>query len=150
MQSDLFELNPTCTRPDGLIDVVYKEVKRLNQYGKMNAGIYECRDTFIGHVYFISDGQYVKVGKTRGAVDQRIKGLQTGNVRALVLLATINAQYWIIRNLEPELHDWLSDFKVRNEWFDILWMFTDSCNKKYPNPLKLFGLDPNILRKVRG
>lgn len=38
-------------------------------------------------VYFISDGEYVKIGK--GFPIQRMKGLQTGNPRELSLLFTI-------------------------------------------------------------
>lgn len=78
------------------------------------------------YVYFITDGQYVKIGKAKN-VKERIKELQSGNGRKLSVLFTIQAPnicYSPNDNLayaiESFLHKTFKDYRLQGEWFDIL------------------------------
>jgi hypothetical protein len=51
-------------------------------------------------VYFIADGEHVKIGFTQEAPERRLSQLQTGNARKLSLLGTIAAG----RDEEKRLH----------------------------------------------
>jgi hypothetical protein len=78
-------------------------------------------------VYFISDGQLIKIGYSKN-VNKRIKQLSTGNGRKLFLLGTIDGD----KNREKEIH---KQFKSSNgEWFtvtdDLLSFINDSlCDR---------------------
>lgn len=68
-------------------------------------------------VYFITDGQYVKIGQTDN-IEKRMKSLQTGNPKKLSLIHVIPTD-------EPNLIEWglhkrYEKQRVRGEWFDIL------------------------------
>lgn len=79
-------------------------------------------------IYFISDGQYVKIGK--GMPMDRLKTMQTGNARQLKLLFTIplgnipksSASTYKTAGIPAEmiLHRIFKNYHVRGEWFDIL------------------------------
>lgn len=86
-------------------------------------------------VYFISDGEYVKIGK--GFPIQRMKGLQTGNQRELSLLFTIPVgeitteerrnyksplfhRHDGVSYAEDMIHSFFRNSHLRGEWFDIL------------------------------
>lgn len=80
-------------------------------------------------VYFITDGEYVKVGK--GLPVSRMKSCQTGNPKKLRLLFTIpvgeeekNGEYYWRKSAampaEDALHHLFRHYHVRGEWFDIL------------------------------
>ena len=71
-------------------------------------------------VYFISDGEYVKIGVSND-VDKRLADLQTSNARPLkvVCLICCNSQKDAY-SLERYLHFVYSRFKIQYEWFDIL------------------------------
>ena len=67
-------------------------------------------------VYFISDGTYTKIGKSKNPLS-RIKGLQTSNAKGLTFKYVFDCgdQY------EKKLHSLLKNFKTEssNEWFDL-------------------------------
>lgn len=64
-------------------------------------------------VYFISDGQFVKIGFTAN-VEKRLKQLQTGHRCKLSIVATIPGG---TRNTESLLHAALRKHKLQGEWF---------------------------------
>jgi hypothetical protein len=63
-------------------------------------------------VYAISDGLAVKVGGTEGHPAERLRDLQTGSSRELMLLA------YTATLTEREAHKKLWRYRVRNEWFE--------------------------------
>ena len=67
------------------------------------------------NIYFITDREYVKIGIAND-VHKRLKQLQTGNPKQLELL------FFIKGELETELflHNYYKEYKVKNEWFDLL------------------------------
>ena len=73
-------------------------------------------------VYFISDGEFVKIGVT-GDINNRFRILQTANARKLKILNVIytDSPY----ELEEELHKRYAWKRVNKEWFDILEMISD-------------------------
>ena len=71
-------------------------------------------------VYFISDGEYVKIGKGTNPTE-RLRELQTGNGRKLELISLIpckdeSSAY----KVETALHDIYKLYRLCGEWFDIL------------------------------
>jgi hypothetical protein len=62
-------------------------------------------------VYAICDGEFVKVGTSRVHSRTRMRELQVGNPRPLVLLA------YDARLTEREAHRKPHRFRVRGEWF---------------------------------
>lgn len=83
-------------------------------------------------IYFVTDGEYVKIGFTdRDDVQQRIKALQIGNARELELMGTMQGG----REEEMLLHQIFGGFRIRGEWF-LLTPQTSTgiggeCNAKY-------------------
>ena len=72
------------------------------------------------NVYFISDGDYVKIGKTTGDPTARLASLQTGNPRELAVLGmAFNGRGGCATNLEHWLHELLKKHRVRGEWFSL-------------------------------
>lgn len=64
-------------------------------------------------VYFVTDGEFVKIGRTNGSERKRRAGYQTGNPKPLTLLAVIpNAS-------EAALHAMFASNRVRGEWFEM-------------------------------
>lgn len=64
--------------------------------------------------YLLTDGEFLKVGKTSN-IDKRISSLQTGNARRLTVLGIID------RDREKQLHECLGLRGVARhtgEWFD--------------------------------
>ncbi len=71
------------------------------------------------YVYFISDGRYIKIGKTT-ALMKRLKALQTSNAARLFYVAVIEcpnekAAY----RKEKQIHELFKAYEVNGEWFDI-------------------------------
>jgi hypothetical protein len=64
-------------------------------------------------VYALTDGEAVKVGKSRTHPRTRMEALQTGSSRELVLLA------YDARLSEREAHRKLHRHRRRGEWFDL-------------------------------
>ena len=67
-------------------------------------------------VYFITDGEYVKIGATSN-IKQRLDTLQTGNPRTLEVLKMIPTSEPY--KLEASLHKKYRNRQVNNEWYNI-------------------------------
>lgn len=70
-------------------------------------------------VYLITDGQYVKIGKTSGNPIVRLKALQTGNPRPLRLLAVCMNPTLDAFVIERYLHEEFKQYHVNGEWYDL-------------------------------
>lgn len=70
-------------------------------------------------VYFISDGEFVKIG-VAASLPNRIRELQTGNPRKLFALYVIetDSQKDALK-IESELHNLFSNVRCIGEWFDV-------------------------------
>ncbi len=66
------------------------------------------------YVYFISDGKYIKIGKSAKPM-KRLEQLQTSNARELKLLGIIPGS----SVKENELHSMFNNLHVRGEWFKL-------------------------------
>ena len=66
-------------------------------------------------VYFITDGQYIKIGYTKNNANKRLKQLQTSSPNKLFLLGYIDGD----KNIEKDLHKKFCNSMVRinGEWF---------------------------------
>lgn len=62
--------------------------------------------------YVISDGTFCKIGKTNNLI-KRIKGLQTGNARKLILVGYTDTDE------EQIMHELYADDRINGEWFMI-------------------------------
>lgn len=72
------------------------------------------------NVYFVSDGQFVKIGVAKN-IEKRIIELQTGNGRKIELLADLPcATEKLAYRVESLLHDYFYKYRKEGEWFDIL------------------------------
>lgn len=86
-----------------------------------------------GYVYLIYDSSQsaYKIGKTKTAVEKRIKQLQTGNANELRLINYFTTKYPSF--VETSLHKQFNDKNVMNEWFDLTQddvdEFEESCNR---------------------
>lgn len=70
-------------------------------------------------VYFISDGEFVKIGVAE-SLPNRIKELQTGNPRKLFALYVIDTNSKIdALKIERDLHKLFSSVRCIGEWFEI-------------------------------
>jgi|13_taG_2_1085334.scaffolds.fasta_scaffold121632_2 hypothetical protein len=63
-------------------------------------------------VYFITDGEYIKIGKAKDP-QERLNGLQTGNPKNLFIIATINGD----EAVEYQMHHRFKQWHHRGEWF---------------------------------
>lgn len=82
-----------------------------------------------GFVYFISNGEFTKIGTARNVQD-RMKSLQTGSPTQLYLMASFFTDS--PRQLEKEIHRMLNCYLVGGEWFDIqkddlVFIFSTIC-----------------------
>lgn len=66
-------------------------------------------------IYFIQDSStlFIKIGRTDGDPENRLKALQTGNPSGLVLLLEIEDE----PDLETYLHKVFASYRERGEWF---------------------------------
>lgn len=88
------------------------------------------------NVYFISDGEFVKIGKTTGSPECRLASLQTGNPRELTIvgIAFLGTEKGTV--LEYWLHGLLKKYRVRGEWFSLdalsyLVVYLNKNGKRY-------------------
>ena len=74
-----------------------------------------------GYIYFVTDGEYVKIGKAMNPC-ARIMDLQIANARELTILALIPfcAYDSDITTVEKAFHRYFSDKHIRGEWFNVL------------------------------
>lgn len=70
-----------------------------------------------GYVYLLTDGNFFKIGVTRGSIDKRIKKLQTGNPDDIVIVQYHQTEYPF--KMEKLLHTRHNHQRVNNEWFDL-------------------------------
>lgn len=99
-------------------------------------------------VYFITDGEFIKIGISNN-IQKRINSIQTGNPKRLELLRSIECTFESHAiNLEKLLHRALSEHRVKGEWFAI------SQEKINQLPLLLYLAEsrelaePQVLREV--
>lgn len=70
-----------------------------------------------GHIYFIGDGSYYKVGFTYSTVQKRLTNLQVGSSKELYIVKD-----YIVREpeeVERQVHFDLRRFALRGEWFSL-------------------------------
>lgn len=85
------------------------------------------------YVYFVSDGQFVKIGVAQDP-QKRLASLQTGNPRELEIINLIPAKSKEdALVIEGTLHEAYCSFKKAGEWFDILYYINrDAFDELYP------------------
>lgn len=88
-----------------------------------------------GYVYFISDGDAVKVGLSRSTAMIRIGTLQVGNPRQLRMIAALPTDE--PEDLEDLIHKALQDRLIRGEWYrlqpdDLNWIHANFSPLKLP------------------
>ena len=66
-------------------------------------------------IYFLTEGNYIKIGYTTQPIKKRIQQLNTGSVKKIYLLGWIEGN----KEKEKELHRRFSNSRVRvsGEWF---------------------------------
>ena len=66
-------------------------------------------------MYFLSDGEYIKIGFTTNTIDKRIKQLSTGSAKKIFCLG----YFYGTMNDESELHRRFGKLRLRSggEWF---------------------------------
>jgi len=85
----------------------------------------------MGTVYFVSSGEFVKIGFTTKSMQERIKYLQTGNPHKLEQLHTIlNVEC----SFEKVLHRLLSGARHREEWFKTDQDLLHPCGNRIATP----------------
>ena len=70
-----------------------------------------------GYVYLLTDGEFFKIGVTRGSIEKRIKKLQTGNPDHIAIVNYHLTEYPF--KLESALHARHAHQRINNEWFDL-------------------------------
>lgn len=73
-----------------------------------------------GYVYFMTDGEYVKIGVTSN-IKNRLSQLQTSSSKQVVIIDSMECSdpYGV----EACLHHYFREFSVSGEWFDLLPVF---------------------------
>ena len=85
----------------------------------------------MSNVYFISDGTYVKIGKSNNVIN-RLSLLNTGNAATLTLLGYIlQESEEAAFKLEKELHKLYEKSKVKGEWFNLSEIDTLNLQTNY-------------------
>ena len=102
-------------------------------------------------IYFVSDGEYIKIGCTKQDIYSRINSLQTGNARQLICMGNIPGDL----EIEKNLHNRFKHLQEKGEWFrkdqelieyikgvtkkDTFYSVLDNAHKRYPHyPKELF------------
>jgi hypothetical protein len=70
-----------------------------------------------GNIYFVTDGNFTKIGATTYNVDKRLVELQTGNAKKLSVIGFYEVDNKI--TTERYLHELFNDRNILNEWFDL-------------------------------
>lgn len=80
---------------------------------------YNSTGEFGSNVYFITDGEFIKIGKANN-VTKRMKILQTASPRVLKIQRVIKCKdEREAYELEHFFHSLLNEWKVNGEWFKI-------------------------------
>lgn len=84
-----------------------------------------------GYVYLLTDGEFYKIGVTRGSIQKRISKLQTGNPNDITIVKYYQTEHPF--KLESALHARHSHQRINNEWFDLtlddVTSFNQECEK---------------------
>ena len=88
----------------------------------------KLKDDDMGFVYFITDGEFIKIGTTRVDVKKRLKQLNTGSSKQLYLLGYIYGD----KKEEKRIHKLFEKDKIRDngEWFLASDSLIDFINNK--------------------
>ena len=70
-----------------------------------------------GYVYLLTDGEFFKIGVTKGSIEKRIKKLQTGNPNNIAIVNYHLTEYPF--KIESALHARHSHQRINNEWFNL-------------------------------
>lgn len=89
-------------------------------------------------VYFITDGQYIKIGYTKNDAKKRLKQLQTSSPNRLFLLGYIEGDKTIEKKLHKKFYN--SIVRINGEWFSPTQDLLDYINDN--------NLDDNIYADI--
>ena len=89
-------------------------------------------------VYFITDGQYIKIGYTKNDAKKRLKQLQTSSPKKLFLLGYINGDKMVEKSLHKQFYK--SIVRINGEWFSPTQDLLDYINDN--------NLDDNIYADI--
>lgn len=89
--------------------------KRVEAYRLLREANADEGDDPSGYVYLISDGTAFKIGKSADDPQNRLKGLQTGNPRLLILLGSKHVPDRAAA--EAALHAKFHRYNILGEWF---------------------------------
>jgi hypothetical protein len=93
-----------------------------------------------GVVYFITDGEFIKIGFSSKGADERMRSLATGSPRELTLLMVVPGS----RRVEKYFHQLFGQAHERGEWFRKTERLMDYINKiDLTEGKKLFGDEPS-------
>lgn len=103
-------------------------------------------------VYFITDGNYVKIGMA-ASIPSRIKQLQTGNPNRLSVLYLIDVKtQYEAGKIEKEYHKLFANKQKLGEWFDITEKDLLNSEKQLGHVLKKaisrFDFDVDGIEKI--
>ena len=95
-----------------------QDLERLVSWAKAQSHEYEnIQKADPAYVYFITDGEYVKIGVTSN-LEKRLESLQTGNPKKLTVLYAFYTEWPY--TVESKLHKKYADKHVFQEWYDII------------------------------
>lgn len=95
------------------------QLKSLAWKSKRGTAAGNRKEVDVSYVYFIADGEFVKIGKAND-VNQRKLSLETGNPRDLITLGTISCDSEAESySLEKKLHHHFEPWHHRGEWFVV-------------------------------
>ena len=84
-----------------------------------------------GYVYLLTDGEFFKIGVTKGSIEKRIKKLQTGNPDNIAIVNYHHTEYPF--KMESALHSKYANKRINNEWFNLslndVTSFKQECEK---------------------
>lgn len=69
-----------------------------------------------GYIYFVECDGWIKIGKTEGSVEKRIKQLQTGSPHEIKLVKSFRVENYL-DIVEMALHEQFQNKRARGEWF---------------------------------
>ena len=102
------------------LDKVKKDISDLPIYVpeiKISDNQQECDPKKGAFIYFITDGNYVKIGVASN-IKSRMKILQTGNPNELRVIHSEYSDFPY--DLEKTYHDKYKKYHIRGEWYNIL------------------------------
>lgn len=100
----------------------------------------------MGKVYFMTDGDHIKIGYTSGDVQRRLHQLNTGSPSQLYLLGYIEGT----KKMEHELHVKFGNERLRmnGEWFDGSPELIEYINEINQRPNVYIERSPHMGNKI--